>query len=96
VIELLRQLYGTDVGRELDAALPVVGVDGTAQAIAQKTAAQGRCTAKTGTLDGVTNLAGYCHSLSGEQVSFVLFVDGPSNYSALQLESEMISAIARL
>jgi serine-type D-Ala-D-Ala carboxypeptidase/endopeptidase (penicillin-binding protein 4) len=96
VVELLRQLYGTDTGHELDSALPVVGVDGTTQTIADKTAAQGRCIAKTGTLDDVTNLAGYCHTLSGKQLAFVLFVDGPSNYSAVQLESRMISAIARL
>ncbi len=96
VIELLRQLYGTDVGRALDATLPIVGVDGTAKTIANKTAAQGRCIAKTGTLDGVTNLAGYCHSVGGKQLAFVLFVDGPSNYTALQLEGKMISAIARL
>jgi D-alanyl-D-alanine carboxypeptidase/D-alanyl-D-alanine-endopeptidase (penicillin-binding protein 4) len=96
VIELLRQLYGTDTGRELDATLPIVGVDGTAKTIAKETAAQGRCIAKTGTLNGVTNLAGYCHSRGGKQLAFVLFVDGPSNWSALQLESKMISAIARL
>ncbi len=96
VVQLLRLLYGTDTGRELDATLPVVGVDGTAKTIAQNTAAQGRCIAKTGTLDGVTNLAGYCHSRSGKQLAFALFVDGPSNASALQLESKMISAIARL
>jgi D-alanyl-D-alanine carboxypeptidase/D-alanyl-D-alanine-endopeptidase (penicillin-binding protein 4) len=96
VVELLRLLYGTDIGRELDATLPVVGVDGTAKTIAQNTAAQGRCIAKTGTLDNVTNLAGYCHSRSGKQLAFVLFVDGPSNQSALELESKMISSIARL
>ncbi len=96
VVELLRQLYGTDIGHVLDAALPVVGVDGTAKTIANNTAAQGHCIAKTGTLDGVTNLAGYCHSRGGRQLAFVLFVDGPSNASALQLESKMISAIARL
>ncbi len=96
VIQLLRRLYGTDVGRQLDATLPVVGVDGTAKTIARGTAAQGRCIAKTGTLDDVTNLAGYCHSASGKQLAFVLFVDGPSNSSALDLETKMISAIARL
>jgi D-alanyl-D-alanine carboxypeptidase/D-alanyl-D-alanine-endopeptidase (penicillin-binding protein 4) len=96
VIQLLRQLNGTDTGRELDATLPVVGVDGTARRIANNTPAQGRCITKTGTLDGVTNLAGYCHSLDGKRLAFALLVDGPSNWSALQLESRMISAIARL
>jgi serine-type D-Ala-D-Ala carboxypeptidase/endopeptidase (penicillin-binding protein 4) len=96
VVQLLRMLYGTDTGHELDATLPVVGVDGTAKTIARNTAAQGRCIVKTGTLDNVTNLAGYCHSRSGKQLAFVLFIDGPANSSALQLESKMISAIARL
>jgi D-alanyl-D-alanine carboxypeptidase/D-alanyl-D-alanine-endopeptidase (penicillin-binding protein 4) len=96
VVQLLRQLYGTDVGRELNATLPVVGVDGTAKMIARDTAAQGHCIAKTGTLDGVTNLAGYCHSRSGKQLAFAVFVDGPSNSRAVQLESKMISALARL
>jgi D-alanyl-D-alanine carboxypeptidase/D-alanyl-D-alanine-endopeptidase (penicillin-binding protein 4) len=96
VVELLKALYGTEVGRELDATLPVVGVDGTAKTIAQGTAAQGRCIVKTGTLDYVTNLAGYCHSRSGRELAFVLFIDGPSNSNAFELEGEMISAIARL
>jgi D-alanyl-D-alanine carboxypeptidase/D-alanyl-D-alanine-endopeptidase (penicillin-binding protein 4) len=95
-VELLQALYDTEVGRELDATLPVVGVDGTAKTIAPGTAAQGRCIAKTGTLDEVTNLAGYCHSRSGRDLAFVLFIDGPSNASAFDLESKMISAIARL
>ena len=96
VVELLRQMYGTEVGRELDATLPVVGVNGTAKAIAQGSAAQGRCIAKTGTLDEVTNLAGYCHGRSGRELAFALFIDGPSNASGFQLESKMIAAIARL
>ena len=96
MVQLLRLLDGTDAGRELQATLPAVGVDGTAKTIATNTAAQGRCIAKTGTLAGVTNLAGYCHSRSGRRLALVLFVDGPSNQSALQLESKMISAIARL
>lgn len=96
VVQLLRLLYGTKTGRELDATLPVIGVDGTAKSIAQNTAAQRRCIAKTGTLDNVTNLAGYCHSRSGRQLAFVLFIDGPANSSALDRESKMISAIARL
>jgi D-alanyl-D-alanine carboxypeptidase/D-alanyl-D-alanine-endopeptidase (penicillin-binding protein 4) len=95
-VELLKALDGTEVGRELDATLPVVGVDGTAKTIAQGTAAQGRCIVKTGTLDYVTNLAGYCHSRSGRELAFVLFIDGPSNSNAFELEGEMISAIARL
>ena len=40
----------------------MVGVSGTVQNIAAHTAAQGQCIAKTGTLNYVTNLAGYCNT----------------------------------
>jgi D-alanyl-D-alanine carboxypeptidase/D-alanyl-D-alanine-endopeptidase (penicillin-binding protein 4) len=96
VVDLLRELWGTARGARLYASLPVVGVNGTVQTIAVHTPAKGRCVAKTGTLTDVTNLAGYCHSRHGKRLAFALFIDGPSNWRALQLESAMIAAIARL
>jgi D-alanyl-D-alanine carboxypeptidase/D-alanyl-D-alanine-endopeptidase (penicillin-binding protein 4) len=71
-----------------------VGVDGTVQTIATGTPAVGRCIAKTGTLDGVTNLAGYCHSRGRQLVAFALFIDGPPNWSALTYIGRMVAAIA--
>jgi D-alanyl-D-alanine carboxypeptidase/D-alanyl-D-alanine-endopeptidase (penicillin-binding protein 4) len=94
VVDLLRKLNGTHTGAILSAALPTVGVDGTVQTIATGTAAVGRCIAKTGTLDGVTNLAGYCHSRGRQLVAFALFVDGPANWSALTNIGRMVAAIA--
>jgi D-alanyl-D-alanine carboxypeptidase/D-alanyl-D-alanine-endopeptidase (penicillin-binding protein 4) len=95
IVDLLRDVWRTPVGRGLAASLPTVGVDGTVQYIGIKTAARGRCIAKTGTLDGVTNLAGYCRTRAGRDVAFALMVDGPSNAAAIPLESRMIGAIAR-
>ncbi len=95
VVDLLREVWHTPVGGQLAASLPTVGVNGTVQGIGLKTPAQGRCIAKTGTLNGVTNLAGYCHSRGGHPLAFALFVDGPPNYAADVLESRMIGAIAR-
>jgi D-alanyl-D-alanine carboxypeptidase/D-alanyl-D-alanine-endopeptidase (penicillin-binding protein 4) len=96
VVALLRALWGTASGSRLYASLPVVGVNGTVQTIAVHTPARGRCVAKTGTLTDVTNLAGYCHSRHAKRLAFALFIDGPSNGRALQLESAMVAAIARL
>lgn len=96
VVELLSAINSTEIGRELEAALPTVGVNGTVQTIAVHTAAQGRCIAKTGTLDNVTNLAGYCRTRSGRRLAFALFIDGPSNGAALPLIGQMVAAIARL
>ncbi|MDQ6731621.1 MAG: D-alanyl-D-alanine carboxypeptidase, partial [Actinomycetota bacterium] len=95
VVDLLRDVWRTPVGRGLAASLPTVGVEGTVQYLGLKTAARGRCIAKTGTLDGVTNLAGYCRTRVGREVAFALMVDGPSNATAIPLESRMIGAIAR-
>lgn len=95
LVDLLRDVWRTPVGRGLAASLPTVGVEGTVQYLGLKTAARGRCIAKTGTLDGVTNLAGYCRTRAGRDVAFALMVDGPSNAAAIPLESRMIGAIAR-
>jgi D-alanyl-D-alanine carboxypeptidase/D-alanyl-D-alanine-endopeptidase (penicillin-binding protein 4) len=95
VVRLLRSLQGTAIGRELYTSLPVVGVSGTVQRIAANTAARGACVAKTGTLNDVTNLAGWCHSRGGKLLAFALFVDGPPNWRALQLISAMVTSTAR-
>jgi D-alanyl-D-alanine carboxypeptidase/D-alanyl-D-alanine-endopeptidase (penicillin-binding protein 4) len=95
VVDLLRDVWHTPVGDELWASLPTVGVNGTVQTIGLKTAAAGHCIAKTGTLNFVTNLAGYCHCRDGNTLAFALFVDGPDNGTAILEESKMIAAIAR-
>ena len=79
----------------LAASLPTVGVQGTVQTIGLKTAAQGRCIAKTGTLNGVSNLAGYCRARGKHELAFALLIDGPPNWVALALESNMVASIAR-
>ncbi|MFL5862351.1 MAG: D-alanyl-D-alanine carboxypeptidase/D-alanyl-D-alanine-endopeptidase [Solirubrobacteraceae bacterium] len=95
IVELLRKVWGTRVGRELVASLPTVGKEGTVHWFGLKTAAAGNCVAKTGTLNYVTNLAGYCHSRGGHTLAFALFIDGPDNGTADFLENKMIGAIAR-
>jgi D-alanyl-D-alanine carboxypeptidase/D-alanyl-D-alanine-endopeptidase (penicillin-binding protein 4) len=95
VVDLLRAVWRTQLGQVLRASLPVVGVSGSARGIAVGSAARGRCLAKTGTLDYVSNLAGYCHSRDGHTLAFALFVDGPSNSRAFVLIGRMVAAIAR-
>ena len=95
VVDLLRQVWRTALGDELASSLPIVGKQGTVQTIGLKTAAVGRCIAKTGSLNNVSNLAGYCHSKGGHRLAFAVFVDGPPNWTAFALESKMIGAIAR-
>jgi serine-type D-Ala-D-Ala carboxypeptidase/endopeptidase (penicillin-binding protein 4) len=95
VVDLLRMLWRTPTGDVLRASLPVAGETGTLQGVGVHTAAQGRCQAKTGTLNYVSNLAGYCDSRGGDTLAFALFVDGPSNGEAFVLMSKMLTAIAQ-
>jgi D-alanyl-D-alanine carboxypeptidase/D-alanyl-D-alanine-endopeptidase (penicillin-binding protein 4) len=95
VVALLRTMWNTAMGRALAASLPVVGVNGTVERIAAHTFAQGRCSAKTGTLNFVTNLAGYCTARNGHVLAFALMMDGPSNWTATKLLDRMVPAIAR-
>jgi D-alanyl-D-alanine carboxypeptidase/D-alanyl-D-alanine-endopeptidase (penicillin-binding protein 4) len=95
IVALLSTVWRTTVGHVLSASLPVVGLGGTVRNIGVHTAAQGHCIGKTGTLNDVTNLAGYCHSRGGDMVTFSLLLDGPPNERALPLLSQMVAAIAR-
>jgi D-alanyl-D-alanine carboxypeptidase/D-alanyl-D-alanine-endopeptidase (penicillin-binding protein 4) len=94
-VALLRSVFLTPTGRILRDSLPVLGVNGTTRRIGVKTAAQGNCVAKTGTLNYVTNLAGYCHSKGGHQLAFAIFLDGPSNETSIALLTRMAGPIAR-
>jgi D-alanyl-D-alanine carboxypeptidase/D-alanyl-D-alanine-endopeptidase (penicillin-binding protein 4) len=95
IVDLLRDVWRTPTGGELAASLPTVGLEGTVQGIGVKTAAQGHCIAKTGTLDNVTNLAGMCHARDGHMLAFAFMIDGPPNWTATVLESRMVAAVAR-
>jgi serine-type D-Ala-D-Ala carboxypeptidase/endopeptidase (penicillin-binding protein 4) len=95
IVQLLTALWHTQLGDQLAATLPTVGVNGTVQSIGLKTAAAGHCIAKTGSLDDVTNLAGYCSARGGQQLAFAFFIDGPENSTGFWLESKMLAAIAR-
>jgi D-alanyl-D-alanine carboxypeptidase/D-alanyl-D-alanine-endopeptidase (penicillin-binding protein 4) len=95
VVDLLTDLWHTPIGHILDASLPLMGVSGTVRTIATGTPAQHHCIAKTGTLDNVTNLAGYCSSRGHQKLAFALFIDGPENWQALELFNPMMGAIAR-
>jgi D-alanyl-D-alanine carboxypeptidase/D-alanyl-D-alanine-endopeptidase (penicillin-binding protein 4) len=61
-------------GPELLAGLPLAGLDGTLEHRAE--AARARVRAKTGSLDGVTSLAGFARSPGGREVVFAVIANG--------------------
>lgn len=60
----------------LQSSLPVAGVDGTLEKRMRNTAAQGNVRAKTGTVEGVSSLAGYCTSPEGHTLAFAIINQG--------------------
>ena len=62
------------IGPDLLAGLPIAAEDGTLEKRAE--GAHARVRAKTGTLEGVTSLAGYAHSRDGRQLVFAVLVNG--------------------
>lgn len=57
-------------------SLPVAGVDGTLKKRMQKTVAEGNIQAKTGTVSGVSSLAGYATAANGHRLCFAIINQG--------------------
>ena len=57
-------------------SLPIAGVDGTLEKRMKKTAAEGNVHAKTGTLTGISSLAGYCVAANGHELAFCIINQG--------------------
>jgi serine-type D-Ala-D-Ala carboxypeptidase/endopeptidase (penicillin-binding protein 4) len=101
VVDLLVGLAPTDlgpaptsVGAILRGDLAVAGETGTLADRMRNTGAQGRCQAKTGTLTGASNLAGYCQAADGHLLAFAIFNDGISTEAARVYQDHMTITIA--
>jgi serine-type D-Ala-D-Ala carboxypeptidase/endopeptidase (penicillin-binding protein 4) len=94
IADLLVALAPTPLGALLRGDLAVAGRTGTLARRMRGTGAAGRCQAKTGTLIGVSNLAGYCQSAGGHELAFAIFTDGISVEAAHTLQDHMTITIA--
>lgn len=79
--ELLTQLlrYGwrnKNISDCLMPALPIAGVDGTLKGRMKGDATLGNVRAKTGTLTGISSLAGYCTTTNGHELCFAIINQG--------------------
>ena len=74
---LLRHAWRSPaIHQALVPSLPVAGVDGTLEKRMKGTKAQGNVRAKTGTLTGISSLAGYCTTADGRQLCFAIINQG--------------------
>jgi D-alanyl-D-alanine carboxypeptidase/D-alanyl-D-alanine-endopeptidase (penicillin-binding protein 4) len=94
VVTLLNQIAHTELGTTLRGDLAQAGRTGTLAERMRGTAAEGRCEAKTGTLTGVSNLAGYCSAADGDELAFTFFNDGISTETAHTLQDNMAITLA--
>jgi D-alanyl-D-alanine carboxypeptidase/D-alanyl-D-alanine-endopeptidase (penicillin-binding protein 4) len=75
-------------------SLPLAARSGTLRKRMRGTAAQGRCRAKTGTLIGVSSLAGYCRSHQNHRTVFALLMNGVNVASARRAQDRIAAMLA--
>ena len=76
-VRLLRYAYrNSTVYLHLLPSLPVAGIDGTLRDRMRGTFAADNVKAKTGTIEGVSSLAGYCTAANGHQLCFSIINQG--------------------
>jgi len=95
VVSLLTALAHSPLGTTLRKDLAVAGHTGTLSKRMRGTPASGRCQAKTGTLIGVSNLAGYCQAENGDILAFAFFCDGIETGGAHTIQDSMAITLAR-
>ena len=76
--------HNREVFPALYAALPIAGTDGTLRRRMKKGKARGNVRAKTGTLEGVSTLAGYATARNGHRLAFCIMNQGVASLRAAQ------------
>lgn len=76
-VRLLRYAYqNRNIYLHLQPALPEAGVDGTLRSRMQGSFTRGNVRAKTGTVTGISSLAGYCKASNGHMLCFAIINQG--------------------
>ena len=75
IAELLQRAMSSPFQAELEASLPILGMDGTVKKRFRDSDMAGYAHLKTGTLDGVKSIAGYVRAHNGKQWIMVFIVN---------------------
>jgi serine-type D-Ala-D-Ala carboxypeptidase/endopeptidase (penicillin-binding protein 4) len=95
VVRLLAIMHEQQVAGAFEGSLAVAGRTGTIRKRMRGTAAQDRCQAKTGTLIGVSSLAGICQATGGHTIAFAMLMTRASIARAHGVQDRIAAAIAR-
>jgi D-alanyl-D-alanine carboxypeptidase/D-alanyl-D-alanine-endopeptidase (penicillin-binding protein 4) len=94
VVRLLQIMHDQQVAGAFEGSLAVAGRTGTIRKRMRGTAAQDRCHAKTGTLIGVSALAGLCQATGGHTIAFAMLMTRASVARAHRVQDHIAAAIA--
>jgi serine-type D-Ala-D-Ala carboxypeptidase/endopeptidase (penicillin-binding protein 4) len=95
VVRLLETMHHQEVAGAFEGSLAVAGRTGTIRKRMRGTAAQDRCKAKTGTLIGVSSLAGVCATAGGHTIAFAMLMNRATVGRAHGVQDRIAAAIAR-
>lgn len=97
IVRLLRYAYlQRDVMAALYPALPVAGVDGTLKKRMTEGYAHGNVHAKTGTVSGISSLAGYCRAANHHLLAFCIINQGiMKNAQGRDFQDKVCEALCR-
>ena len=88
--ELLRLASDSRFSAELEASLPILGMDGTVKKRFRDSDIAGYAHLKTGSLEGVKSIAGYVKAHSGKQWIVVFIVNHPNAAKAQPAQDALI------
>lgn len=96
-LQLLRYAFSkTDIFNTLYNTLPIAGVDGTLRKRMRHTPAANNVRAKTGTVMGVSSLAGYLTASNGHRLCFAIIVNGGMSQSPMRnLQNKICVALSQ-
>jgi D-alanyl-D-alanine carboxypeptidase/D-alanyl-D-alanine-endopeptidase (penicillin-binding protein 4) len=95
VVRLLETMHQQEVAGAFEGSLAVAGRTGTIRKRMRGTPAQDRCKAKTGTLIGVSSLAGVCQAAGGATIAFAMLMNRTAVGRAHRVQDHIAAAIAR-
>ncbi len=92
---LLQDAHDHPLNAELQASLPILGVDGSVKKRLRDNPAASHAHLKTGTLEGVKAIAGYVHSSSGREWIMVFLINHPHAKRGQAAQDALIEWLAR-
>jgi serine-type D-Ala-D-Ala carboxypeptidase/endopeptidase (penicillin-binding protein 4) len=95
VVRLLETMHHQEIAGSFEGSLAVAGRTGTIRKRMRGTPAQDRCRAKTGTLVGVSSLAGVCTAVGGHTIAFAMLMNRAGISRAHSVQDRITTAIAR-